>query len=115
MIPLSNYLIVAAIMFCLSMAGIILNRKNLIVLLMSIELMLLAVNINFVAFSHYLQDTAGQVFGLFEKMAGSGKTIVMVTHDDELAARMPRMVAIADGRIVEDSGALARAPALALA
>ena len=59
--------------------------------------------------------TAGQVFGLFEKMAGSGKTIVMVTHDDELAARMPRMVAIADGRIVEDSGALARAPALALA
>ena len=65
MIPLSNYLIVAAIMFCLSMAGIILNRKNLIVLLMSIELMLLAVNINFVAFSHYLQDTAGQVFVFF--------------------------------------------------
>ena len=65
MIPLSHYLIVGAVMFCLSMAGIILNRKNLIILLMSIELMLLAVNINFVAFSHYLQDTAGQVFVFF--------------------------------------------------
>jgi NADH-quinone oxidoreductase subunit K len=65
MIPLSHYLIVAAIMFCLSMAGIVLNRKNIIILLMSIELMLLSVNINFVAFSHYLQDTAGQVFVFF--------------------------------------------------
>jgi len=65
MIALSDYLIVAAIMFCLSMAGIILNRKNIIVLLMSIELMLLSVNINFVAFSYYLQDLAGQVFVFF--------------------------------------------------
>ena len=65
MIALSDYLIVAAIMFCLSMAGIILNRKNIIILLMSIELMLLSVNINFVAFSHYLQDLAGQVFVFF--------------------------------------------------
>jgi NADH-quinone oxidoreductase subunit K len=52
-------------MFCLSMAGIFLNRKNVIILLMSIELMLLSVNLNFIAFSHYLGDTAGQVFVFF--------------------------------------------------
>lgn len=65
MIPLSHYLILGAILFGLSMAGILINRKNVIVLLMSIELMLLAVNMNFVAFSHYLQDSAGQVFVFF--------------------------------------------------
>ena len=65
MIPLSHYLILAAILFCMSMAGIFLNRKNVLILLMSIELMLLSVNINFVAFSHYLQDLAGQVFVFF--------------------------------------------------
>lgn len=65
MIPLSHYLILGAILFGLSMAGIFINRKNVIVLLMSIELMLLAVNMNFVAFSHYLQDSAGQVFVFF--------------------------------------------------
>lgn len=65
MIPLSHYLILAAVLFCLSVAGIFINRKNLIVLLMAIELMLLSVNINFVAFSHYLGDTAGQVFVFF--------------------------------------------------
>lgn len=65
MIPLSHYLILGAVMFSLSVVGIFLNRKNLVILLMSIELMLLAVNINFVAFSHYLQDTAGQVFVFF--------------------------------------------------
>jgi NADH-quinone oxidoreductase subunit K len=65
MIPLSHYLTLGAIMFCLSMAGIFLNRKNVIILLMSIELMLLSVNLNFIAFSHYLGDTAGQVFVFF--------------------------------------------------
>jgi len=65
MIPLSNYLILAAIMFTLSVVGIFLNRKNVIILLMCIELMLLAVNINFIAFSHFLGDTAGQVFVFF--------------------------------------------------
>lgn len=65
MIPLSDYLILAAVLFGLSIAGIILNRKNVLILLMSIELMLLAVNINFVAFSHFLGDTAGQVFVFF--------------------------------------------------
>jgi len=65
MIPLSHYLLLGAIMFSLSVIGIFLNRKNIVILLMSIELMLLAVNINFIAFSHYLQDIAGQVFVFF--------------------------------------------------
>ncbi len=65
MIPLSHYLILGAIMFALSIVGIFLNRKNVVILLMAIELLLLAVNINFVAFSHYLQDIAGQVFVFF--------------------------------------------------
>ena len=65
MIPLSSYLILGAIMFAISIAGIFINRKNVIVLLMCIELMLLAVNINFIAFSHFLGDSAGQVFVFF--------------------------------------------------
>jgi len=65
MIALSDYLIVGAIVFCISMAGIFLNRKNVIVLLMCVELMLLAVNMNFIAFSHYMGDVAGQVFVFF--------------------------------------------------
>jgi NADH-quinone oxidoreductase subunit K len=65
MIALSDYLIVSAILFSLSVAGIFLNRKNVILLLMCIELMLLAVNINFIAFAHFLGDTAGQVFVFF--------------------------------------------------
>lgn len=65
MITLSHYLILSGILFALSVLGIFLNRKNVIVLLMAIELMLLAVNMNFVAFSHYLGDMAGQVFVFF--------------------------------------------------
>ncbi|HMV16337.1 MAG TPA: NADH-quinone oxidoreductase subunit NuoK [Zoogloea sp.] len=65
MLPLSHYLILGAILFAISVVGIFLNRKNLIVLLMAIELMLLAVNINFVAFSRYLGDAAGQIFVFF--------------------------------------------------
>ena len=65
MIGLSHYLILAAILFTISVVGIFLNRKNIIILLMSIELMLLAVNINFIAFSHYLNDIAGQIFVFF--------------------------------------------------
>jgi len=65
MIALSDYLTVAAILFAISMAGIFLNRKNLIIILMCIELMLLAVNINFIAFSHYLGDSGGQIFVFF--------------------------------------------------
>jgi NADH-quinone oxidoreductase subunit K len=65
MIPLSHYLILGAILFALSVVGIFLNRKNLVILLMAIELNLLAVNLNFVAFSRYLGDSAGQVFVFF--------------------------------------------------
>ncbi len=65
MIGLSHYLILGALMFAISVIGIFLNRKNVIILLMAIELMLLAVNLNFIAFSHYLNDMAGQVFVFF--------------------------------------------------
>jgi len=65
MIPLTNYLIVAAGLFSLGVIGLFLNRKNVITILMCIELMLLAVNINFVAFSHYLNDLGGQIFVFF--------------------------------------------------
>ncbi len=65
MISLSHYLILGAILFSISIVGIFLNRKNVIIVLMAIELMLLAVNLNFIAFSHFLQDIAGQVFVFF--------------------------------------------------
>ena len=65
MIALYDYLILAGILFSIAVTGIFLNRKNVIVLLMCIELMLLAVNTNFIAFSHFLQDTTGQVFVFF--------------------------------------------------
>lgn len=65
MLSLSHFLILGAILFSISVVGIFLNRKNVIVLLMAIELMLLAVNTNFIAFSHYLGDISGQVFVFF--------------------------------------------------
>ena len=65
MIGLQHYLTLAAMLFVLSVAGIIVNRRNLILLLMCIELMLLAVNFNFIAFSRYLGDETGQVFVFF--------------------------------------------------
>ena len=64
-VGLTHFLVVAAILFTLGIAGIILNRKNIIVILMSVELILLAVNLNLVAFSSFLHDLTGQVFGLF--------------------------------------------------
>ncbi|MEL6368410.1 MAG: NADH-quinone oxidoreductase subunit NuoK [Pseudomonadota bacterium] len=64
-IGLQHYLTLSAILFSISVAGIFINRRNIIVLLMCIELMLLAVNFNFIAFSRYLGDTAGQVFVFF--------------------------------------------------
>jgi NADH-quinone oxidoreductase subunit K len=64
-VGLSHYLILGSLLFAISVVGIFLNRKNVIILLMAIELMLLAVNMNFIAFSHYLNDTAGQVFVFF--------------------------------------------------
>ena len=65
MLSLSHFLMLGAVLFAISVVGIFLNRKNVIILLMAIELMLLAVNLNFVAFSHYLGDLAGQVFVFF--------------------------------------------------
>ena len=64
-LTLGHYLTLGALLFAMSVIGIFLNRRNLIVLLMAIEMMLLAVNINFVAFSHYLDDMHGQIFVFF--------------------------------------------------
>ena len=65
MLSLSDFLILGAVLFAISIVGIFLNRKNVIILLMAIELMLLSVNMNFIAFSHYLGDMSGQVFVFF--------------------------------------------------
>ena len=65
LLGLPHYLVLGALLFAIAVVGIFLNRKNVIVLLMAIELMLLAVNLNFIAFSHYLGDLAGQVFVFF--------------------------------------------------
>jgi len=62
---LSHYLVLGALLFAIAVVGIFLNRKNVIILLMAIELMLLAVNLNFIAFSHFLGDTAGQIMVFF--------------------------------------------------
>ncbi len=87
MIPLSHYLVLGAILFSISVVGIFLNRKNLVVLLMAIELLLLAANMNFIAFSHYLGDLAGQVFVFFiltvaaaESAIGLAILIVVFRH-----------------------------------
>jgi NADH-quinone oxidoreductase subunit K len=65
MITLAHFLALGAALFCISVAGIFINRKNVIILLMAIELMLLAVNMNFIAFSYFMGDVAGQVFVFF--------------------------------------------------
>jgi NADH-quinone oxidoreductase subunit K len=75
-IGLAHYLTVAAILFTLGIFGIFLNRKNVIIILMSIELMLLAVNINFVAFSYYLGDIVGQVFTLFNLTVAAAEAAI---------------------------------------
>lgn len=76
MVTLAHYLTLSAILFALSVAGIFLNRKNVILLLMCIELMLLAVNFNFIAFSRYLGDTAGQVFVFFILTVAAAETAI---------------------------------------
>jgi len=75
-IGLFHYMTVAAILFTLGIFGIFLNRKNVIVILMSIELMLLAVNLNFVAFSSFLGDLVGQVFALFVLTVAAGEAAI---------------------------------------
>ena len=76
MLTLTHYLVLAAILFAISVLGIFMNRKNVIVLLMAIELMLLAVNYNFIAFSHYLSDTAGQIFVFFILTVASAESAI---------------------------------------
>jgi len=75
-IGLTHYLVVGAILFTLGVLGIFLNRKNLIVILMSIELILLAVNINFVAFSAQLGDLVGQIFAMFVLAVAAGESAI---------------------------------------
>ncbi|MEP9401161.1 NADH-quinone oxidoreductase subunit NuoK [Sphingomonas sp. VNH70] len=76
MIGVTHYLVVAAILFTLGVLGIFLNRKNLIVILMSIELILLAVNLNFVAFSAQLGDLVGQIFAMFVLAVAAGESAI---------------------------------------
>ena len=76
MIGLTHYLVVAAILFALGVLGVVANRKNLIVMLMAIELILLAVNLNFVAFSGYLHDLVGQVFAMFVLTVAAGEAAI---------------------------------------
>ena len=75
-ISLGRYLFLASIIFTIGIVGIFLNRKNVIVLLMSVELILIAVNINLVAFSVYLQDIAGQVFTMFVLTVAAGEAAI---------------------------------------
>lgn len=85
MIPVTEYLILGAILFSLGLVGIMLNRKNIILLLVCVELMLLAVNTNFIAFSHYYNDISGQIFVFFiltvaAAEAAIGLAIVMLLY-----------------------------------
>lgn len=85
MIPVTHYLLLSVLLFGLSLVGILLNRRNIILVLVCIELMLLAVNTNFVAFSHFYADTAGQVFVFFiltvaAAEAAIGLAIVMLLY-----------------------------------
>ncbi len=76
MIPLSVYLTLAAVLFVLSLAGMLLNQKNLIVILMCVELMLLAVNTNFIALAHFSHDISGQIFVFFILAAAAAETAI---------------------------------------
>ena len=76
MIGLTHYLVVAAVLFGMGVMGLIANRKNLIIMLMAIELILLAVNLNLVAFSAYLHDLVGQVFAMFVLTVAAGEAAI---------------------------------------
>ena len=75
-VGLAHYLTVAAVLFTLGVFGVFLNRKNVIIIMMSIELILLAVNINFVAFSAYLHDLSGQIFAMFILTVAAGEAAI---------------------------------------
>jgi NADH-quinone oxidoreductase subunit K len=96
LIELSDFLILGAIVFCLGLAGILFRRRNAINLLLSIELMLLAVNMNFVAFSHFLQDPAGQIFVFFiltvaAAEASIGLAIVILVFRNRQTIEVPEL------------------------
>ena len=78
-VTLAHYLVLGAFLFSIAVVGIVMNRRNIIVLLMAIELMLLAVNINFVAFSHYLGNLHGQVFALFIMVVAAAGSAIGLT------------------------------------
>jgi len=85
MIPVTHYLILAAVLFGLSLVGVMLNRKNIILLLICVELMLLAINTNFIAFSHFYRGISGQIFVFFiltvaAAEAAIGLAIVMLLY-----------------------------------
>ena len=85
MIPVTHYLILAAVLFGLSLVGVMLNRKNIILLLVCVELMLLAINTNFIAFSHFYREVSGQIFVFFiltvaAAEAAIGLAIVMLLY-----------------------------------
>lgn len=99
MLVLSDYLILGAILFGLSIAGIIINRNNLILLLMCIELMLLAVNTNFIAFSHFLGNNTGEVFVFFiltvaAAEAAIGLAILMVLYRKRKSIRVDELATL---------------------
>ena len=92
-LSLAHYLILGAVLFAISVIGLFMNRRNVIIMLMAIELMLLAVNLNFVAFSHFLGDAAGQVFVFFiltvaaaESAIGLAILVVMFRNLDTVDA-----------------------------
>jgi NADH-quinone oxidoreductase subunit K len=96
LIALSDFLILGAIVFCLGLAGALFRRRNAINLLLSIELMLLAVNMNFIAFSHFLQDTAGQIFVFFiltvaAAEASIGLAIVILVFRNRRTIEVPEL------------------------
>jgi NADH-quinone oxidoreductase subunit K len=98
-LALSDYLILSAILFSLSIAGIFLNRKNLLILLMCVELMLLAVNMNFIAFSHFLGDLSGQIFVFFiltvaAAEAAIGLAILVVLFRNKRSINVDDIVAL---------------------
>jgi NADH-quinone oxidoreductase subunit K len=76
MITLGHYLVVSAILFVMGVLGIFINRKNIIIILMAIELILLAVNLNLVAFSAYLHDLVGQIFAMFVLTVAAGEAAI---------------------------------------
>jgi len=96
MVPLEHYLLLSAILFGLSLVGIMLNRKNVILLLMCVELMLLAVNTNFIAFSHYYGENSGEVFVFFiltvaAAEAAIGLAIVMLLFRNRKSIDVDKM------------------------